>query len=314
MIQLLWRFAKRFAVLVPGLVIAYFAVRNVFPYFDRRLPQAIAVLVTYILVAYVVLPAVIRLWRIIIPAKHLPLYCVTPDGFASDPLNIGLIGTRLEIIKAMEKAGWYQADPHTLRNALREGLSTVYGWSYPQAPVSSLYLFGRKQDLAFEIPIAGGGPGSRHHVRFWATTYDVKKPLDFHTIHWHHRREHVVSDKLLWVGAASLDVGIGYIRHNFQITHMIDPDTNKERQLIIDGLKSQKLVQRTKSIKLGEPYRVINRVIRGHLHTDGKMEIITLRTAGLSAGQKAGNNKPRRPAKSAAKPKAAARPAHRSTS
>ena len=123
MIQYFLRLAKRFAVLVPGLVIAYFSVRNIFPYFDKRLPLGFAILFTYGLGAYVLAPALIRLYRIIWPAKHLPLYCVTPDGFASDPLNIGLIGTRQQVIKAMDKAGWYQAEPHNLRNIIRLSLS-----------------------------------------------------------------------------------------------------------------------------------------------------------------------------------------------
>jgi hypothetical protein len=276
MIQFFLRLGKRLAVLIPGVIITYFSVRNVFPYFDRRLPLSIAIFLTYIIGAYVLVPALIRLFRIVKPADHLPLYCVTPDGFASDPLNIGIIGTRRELINAMEAAGWYLADPHSWRYVIRHGLSIVYGWTYPNAPVSSLYLFGRKQDLAFEIPIEHE-QGHRHHVRFWATTYDDQRPLDSQAIHWHHRSAHVQGDSLLWVGAASLDIGVGYIRHNLQITHMIEPDTNKERDLIVDQLKQRKLVRTVKSVELGQPYHLINRVIGGSLHTDGKMKIVSLR-------------------------------------
>lgn len=275
MIQFLLRIGKRFAVLIPGIIIAYFLVTRIYPYFDRRLPLVIAILFTYILGAYVLVPAVIRLYRIIRPAKHLPLYCVTPDGFASDPLNIGILGTRRELILAMQKSGWHMADRHNLRNAVRQVLSTIYGWSYPKAPVSSLYLFGRKQDLAFEIPIEGR-PGERHHVRFWGASFDPKQPLDVHTVQWQHRKQHVLQDNLLWVGAASLDIGIGFIRHNLQITHAISPDTNEERQLIVDRLDDNGLLKKIKTVKLGEPYRLINRVVSGSLHTDGKMDIITL--------------------------------------
>lgn len=276
MIQYLLRLVKRFAVLLPGLIIVYFSVRDIFPYFDERLPLGIALLVTYILGAYIFVPALIRLYRIFVPAKHLPLYCVTPDGFASDPLNIGIKATRVELIQAMEKAGWFVADSHSWRYLIRHGLSSVYGWHYPNAPVSSLYLFGRKQDIAFEIPI-DGGHGKRHHVRFWATTYDSAKTLSIKTIHWHHRRTHVLDDNLLWVGAASRDVGVSYIRHNLQFTHMIDPDTNQERELIVDNLQSTGLVRSVKTITLGKPYRLVNRVLNGSLHTDGKMDVVTLK-------------------------------------
>jgi hypothetical protein len=275
MIQYLLRLAKRFAVLIPGIIIAYFSVRDIFPYFDQRLPLAIAVLLTYALAAYILMPALIRLVRIFKPVNHLPLYCVTPDGYASDPLNIGIIATRRQLIQAMENAGWYVADPHTPRYLVRHIVSTVFGGSYPNAPVSNLYLFGRKQDIAFEIPIESAA-GHRHHVRFWATTYESRKNLTVRNIHWHHRRAHIKDDNLLWVGASSLDVGLGFIRHNLQLTHMIDPDTNQERQLIIDQLKAQKLVKKIETLKLGEPYRLINRVMNGSLHTDGKMSIITL--------------------------------------
>ncbi len=278
MIQYLLRIAKRFAVLIPGLAIAYFSVHNVLPYFNRRLPLSIAIIATYVLAAYVLIPAIIRLWRVLRPANHLPLYCVTPDGFASDPLNIGVVGTRRQLINAMERAGWYVADPRGVRNNVREMLSAVYGWSYPNAPVSSLYLFGRKQDIAFQIPVEGVQGGSRHHVRFWATTYEDRQPLAVHTIHWHHRRKRVYGDNLLWVGAASLDEGVNFIRHNFQLTHMIAPDTNKERELIVSQFKSEKLVKKLQVIKLGKPYKLINRVISGSLHTDGRMAVITLQS------------------------------------
>lgn len=277
MIQFLLRLAKRVAVLLPGIVIAYFSARDIVPYFHRRLPLSLAIVATWALAAYVLIPAVIRLWRILRPADHLPLYCVTPDGFASDPLNVGIIATRRQLINCMEQAGWHVADARSLRNNIREMLSAIYDWSYPNAPVSSMYLFGRRQDIAFQIPIKGVTGGSRHHVRFWATTYENKRPLGIHTIAWHNRRARVYGDNLLWVGAASLDEGINFIRHNFQLTHMIRPDTDSERKLIVDSLKTQRLVKSTKTIRLGEPYRLINRVVGGSLHTDGRMAVITLK-------------------------------------
>jgi hypothetical protein len=274
MIQYTNRFVKRFAILLPGIIIAYLSVRDVFPYFDRRLPLALAVFVTYVLGAYVFVPALIRAYRIFRPADHLPVYCVTPDGFASDPMNIGIIATRKQLIQAMQKAGWYMADPHRGRYLVRHGLSILLGWEYPTAPVSSLYLFGRKQDIAFEIPVSGAG--NRHHVRFWATTYEEGKKLNVRTIHWHHRSSRVEGDNLLWVGAASLDIGVAPIRHNLQVTHMIHPDTNKERDLIAEQLQSQDLVTRSTDIKLEKPYRLMNRAFRGYLNTDGMMTILWL--------------------------------------
>jgi hypothetical protein len=273
MIQYIVRQAKRLAVLLPGIVIAYFSVRNIFPYFDQRLPLSLAIFLTYIIAAYLLIPAIIRLVRIIHPPHHLPLYCVTPDGFASDPLNIGIAATRRELITVMENAGWYIADPHTWRNIVQVIVSTLANRCYPTAPMSNLYLFGRKQDIGFEIPTESG----RHHVRFWATTYKSKGHISVHGIHWQRRRKHIQSDNLLWVGAASLDKGLNIIRHNFQLTHMIDPDTDQERELIVQKLRDSKRVESTKKIRLDNPYRLINRTWRGSLHTDGVMTVVRLK-------------------------------------
>src|SRR6266404_8792096 len=101
MVTLIWRLIKRVAVLIPGVIIAYVSVRDIYPYIDRRFPVGIAIVLTYALAAYLLIPASIRVWRLLIPVKHLPLYCITPDGFASDPLNIGIIGSRKQLIAAM---------------------------------------------------------------------------------------------------------------------------------------------------------------------------------------------------------------------
>jgi hypothetical protein len=276
MVQILIRFAKRIAVFLPGVLIAYVSFKYTLPFFDKRVPDLFALLLTYALAAYVLIPAVIRIYRILIPPKHLPLYCVTPDGFASDPLNIGLICRRRELISVMEKAGWYTADPLTPRIVLKHIVCLTFGWPYNHAPVSNLYLFGRKHDLAFEKSLAGTSR-RRHHVRFWATTFDGNQPVSARSIHWQNRKSHVQADTLLWVGAASRDVGIVPIRHNLQLTHMVHPDTNEERELIVSELKSINAIKKLQNVKLDNPYRLINRTLRGQLYADGIMSVIWLK-------------------------------------
>ncbi len=280
MIQYSLRVFERFAILLPGIIIAYLSVRDIFPYFDDRLPLGLAVLVTYALGAYVLIPALIRIVRSVKPAKHPPLYCVTPDGFASDPLNIGIISNRRQLIVAMQRAGWHQADPHHVFPLLRQIISTLVNQPYKNAPVSSLFLFGRSQDVAFEKSVEGRR-GSRHHVRFWATSYDAHKPLNREAIYWQNRHAPSTDESVLWVGAASLDSGITLIRHNFQISHMIDPDTDSERALILDQLTAAGLVKRLATVTLRRAYRLRNRVWRGYLQTDGKMIIAELKLAQL---------------------------------
>lgn len=271
MINYMVRYAKRFAVLIPGIIIAYVSAHTVYPLFDKRVSQVLAIFFTYVVTAYVLIPAGIRLMRVVLPARHLPLYCVTPDGFASDPINIGVIGTRQQLIDAMQTAGWSVADRHTLRNMAREVISTLLRRPYPSAPMSYLYLFGRKQDICFEL-IRTEGRGHRHHVRFWATTFEGSHPLNVRSIHWYPRQEHHDSARVLWLGAASRDIGVTFIKHNAQLTHMIHPDTDSERDLIARQLIAGGAKPRP-DVRLHQPYRLINRAWRGYLQTDGSMKV-----------------------------------------
>lgn len=275
------RFIKRSLVLLPGLAVAFLAAKEVYPLLDRGVPAELAILITYIITAYVLIPGLIRLIRLVIKPRHIPLYCVTPDGFASDPVNIGLVGTQEQVLAAMRKAGWYLADKRTLKTLLKMGLAMVLKKPYPNAPFSSLYLFGRRQDLGFELPL-DNNPQHRHHVRFWLSEPKVSALQQEHLHFWQrHGPLKPKAKQQLWVGAASLDTGLAFIRHNAQLTHMINPDTNAERDLIVQHLKQARWVKKTREIVLGKPYKLRNRVWRGFLHTDGKMTIVELKNKRL---------------------------------
>jgi len=272
------RLVKRLIVLAAGAITIYITVWQVYPFFDKRVPIALALLATYVAMAYVILPAGMRGIRLFYQPRHIPLYCVTPDGFASDPINIGLIGNRSQIINAMTKAGWYLADRRTTNTVAKEILSVLLRRQYLNAPFSTLYLFGRHQDFGFEVGISGR-PSHRHHVRFWAC--NLQGPEEFHQdVHFWQRLRQPYSTsphRQLWVGAASKDIGIAPIRHNAQITHKIAPDTNAERQRIVEDLQKTDLVASVHMINVGRPYSLPNRAFRGSLNADGRLAICELK-------------------------------------
>lgn len=274
---LLTRIAKRLAILLVGAFFIYIAVWRVFPFFDNRTPVALALFITYVVMAYMVIPVLFRAYRLFYRPVHLPLYCTTPDGFASDPINIGLVGTREQVVKAMQSAGWTMADKHAPFNTMRQVLAALTGWSYPSAPMSRLYLFGRKQDFGFQMQISGSRAG-RHHVRFWAADPRLATELKHHARFWNRFYKPVKRrpDTQFWVGAASKDVGFAPIRHNAQVTHMIDPDTNQERRKIVRDLKRSGKLAGSRTITVDRPFRLRNRAWRGYLQSDGRITICEL--------------------------------------
>ena len=96
-----------------------------------------------------------------------PFVTTTPQGIPGDPLNIGLVGSRREVVGAMTPAGWHPADPmRTFESSAEIGISVVLHRPYQDAPVSTLMYQGRRQDLAFEKAV-GTSAAHRHHVRLW---------------------------------------------------------------------------------------------------------------------------------------------------
>jgi len=278
MIPLFNRVLKRLLVLGLGVFFVYVAVWRVFPFLDNRVPAAIALFATYVLMAYLVIPALFRVFRFFYNPVHLPLYCTTPDGFASDPINIALVGSRHQVILAMEAAGWYLADKKSLFTVIRQVTSAMLQQPYARAPVSTLYLFGRKQDLAFEKEIKGSR-GYRHHVRFWAADLELTQEFQSHVRFWRrfHRPNRKHPHAELWVGAASKDIGFAPIRHNAQVTHMIHPDTNSERELIRRDLKKAHQLRGHRLVSVNKPFSLKNRAWRGYLQSDGQITVCELR-------------------------------------
>ncbi len=221
----------------------------------------LALCALYLLAAYLVVPAAWRREE----ARHPALADAaqvthTRQGIPGDPLNVALVGGESELVHAMLRAGWSPADPVTLESALRIAASAVLRRPYADAPVSPLYLFGRKEDLAFEKPV-GGDARRRHHVRFWrASELDV------------HRRP-------LWFGAATFDTSVGLSHTTGQITHHIAPEVDEERDALFADLAAAGAVARVHRIARfherlegrnggGDPYR-----------TDGALVIAELAAA-----------------------------------
>lgn len=278
MLPIVTRGLKRVGVLLIGALFIYIAVWRIFPFFHHRTSLAISLFATYIAMAYVIIPLLFRVFRFFWRPTHLPLYCTTPDGFASDPINIALVGTREQVIAAMNAAGWELADAHTLVNIARQILSVLTNKPYPTAPMSKLYLFGRHQDFGFEVQLSHAR-GMRHHVRFWAADLELASELTHHVHFWQrfYKPSLHTPNVLFWVGAASKDSGFAPIRHNAQITHMIDPDTNAERELIVHNLKKAKKLKSHRTVTVHHPFSLQNRAWRGYLHSDGRIAICRLR-------------------------------------
>lgn len=263
--------AQRLGVLLLGLATAWLVAR-VYADADHRLPWFVALAVSYGAAAYLILPRAIRLGLKILQRGRVPSYTVTGDGLPGDPVNLALIGTLPQLREAFARAGWTQADRLGLTSSWKMAVSFVLNRPYPAAPFSTLYLFGRGQDLGFQLPI-GGSPRKRHHVRFWGMPLERAQAALDDPAFWTNARRPREDEVVLWVGAGTRDTGLSLTRLTFQITHATDADTNAERDFVMGELARAGAVVDIRSHVPGERLAIgkVNRYV-----TDGEVAIGTL--------------------------------------
>lgn len=271
MVRFVVRMLQRAAILGIG-VLSIWLIVFVFRLVDRRIDFIFALAAAYVIGAYLILPRAVRMGLKILQQQHVPSFTVTGDGLPGDPVNIALAGTLDELKAAFAAAGWVEADLLNLRSSWRMARAFVLNEPYPTAPFSTLYLFGRGQDVGFQKAI-DDSPRKRHHVRFWAlslahTEADMRKAS-----FWLNTDRPPDGASVHWVGAGTKDTGISLTRLTFQITHATDSDTNLERDYIVDELRKSGVVGETNSIKAGQR---LGRKPVNHYVSDGEITAASL--------------------------------------
>lgn len=266
------RLVQRLLVFGLGVLTAWLIVFVFFDFADRWLPWLLAVAFTYAVAAYLILPRAVRIGLRILQRHRVPSYTITSDGLPGDPVNLALVGTMEQLRAAYRIAGWSEADRLSIASSWRMVRAFVLNRPYPTAPFSTLFLFGRGQDVGFQRAI-DDSPRKRHHVRFWGLPPDrAEQALDTRAF-WNAAPRPQEGESVLWVGAATRDTGISLTRLTFQITHATDADTNEERDFIISELQSHQVIENVHSYASGERLAIgrVNRYV-----TDGEVSVADL--------------------------------------
>ncbi len=192
----------------------------------------------------------------VVPGGVQPLTIFRRDGLPADPLNLRVVGTARQLGAAFSAAGWYRADEITAITATRIALGVLVRAKYSTAPVSTLYLYDRRQDFAFERP--GRNVHERNHIRLWDSG------------------ERAEDGRPVWVGAATRDVAVKLSPTTGRPTHQIAPDVDAERSLVADDLiRTGWVLDVTRALAFDGP--TIRDNGEGDTYfTDGEIVILTL--------------------------------------
>ena len=176
-------------------------------------------------------------------------------GGEGGPLNLVLIGSREEIIAAFEKAGWTKAQDENANSLWKTFEAMVKGTGYDEAPMSTLYMYGRPEDMAFEKML--NTFTHRHHLRIWrapATAPDGRQ---------------------MWVVVADHDNGFD-IRPGV-ISHSVDPKVDLERAKVGADLGMTGMVAAEELVSVSNPARVGVTATGGKWESDGRILIVDLK-------------------------------------
>ena len=155
--------------------------------------------------------------------EELPCCVVDSSGDnTGDPLNIVLIGEATDIYYAVIRAGWDETEAVTATSGWKTAASFFSGGAYRYSPVSSLYLFGRRQDVALQR--IRENIHERNHFRLWLA------PMTF-------------EGQPVWVGQISRDIGVRFTRKTIT-THKIDPDVDETREFLIENFAYSQVLEK----------------------------------------------------------------------
>ncbi|MCD6533753.1 MAG: LssY C-terminal domain-containing protein [Deltaproteobacteria bacterium] len=142
----------------------------------------------------------------------------------ADPLNLIMIGHSEDIGPAFVHRGWELAESAHFRAVWKMIKSSLFGSNYRYSPMSALFMYGRKQDVALQK--ARNTIDERNHLRLWYAPARFK-------------------EMPILVGQISRDIGVRLTGKLFPpTTHVIDPEVDEARWYLEQDLTLSQRVRR----------------------------------------------------------------------
>ncbi|MGP0020130.1 MAG: LssY C-terminal domain-containing protein [Candidatus Sulfotelmatobacter sp.] len=174
-----------------------------------------------------------------------------------DMVNFVIVGSQKDVQAALAAATWHVADTDNTKAVLNALEQTYDSKDYLAMPMSTLYLFGRKQDFGYEMAEPIAMVASRHHFRIW------KAPFTWR-------------GSEVWCGAGTHDIGFAKDKRNGSVTHKIDPSVDGERDNIGSSLQKANQAKTLTYYLPPDPVQDAKNATGDGYHSDGRLLVIFL--------------------------------------
>jgi hypothetical protein len=186
--------------------------------------------------------------------ERLPPRVLNGEGREGDMLNLIFLAKETDLEETFAQAGWLKVEkskPQIFWHLLCQRTH------YAKLPMDKLYVFGRSQDLSFALPDPVSIVARRHHLRIWKT-------------------DRVADGIPVWVGAATHDVAIQFVKHKFQLLHRIDPNVDAERDFIAANLAKTEQLTRLEYMHCADPVFSAQTATGQSYYSDSRMLLLQL--------------------------------------
>lgn len=189
--------------------------------------------------------------------ERIPRRIGDKAGDPGDMVNFLILGDEEQMKKVFTTAGWVKVDADVKETVLAGFIASMSKESYLTMPMSLLYLFGRPQDYGWAHAEPITVVASRNHLRVWKAPFTV-------------------NGQMLWVGAATHDIGFEKDQRNNGLTHKIDPDIDLEKDYVQKTLSSTGLVAEVTHFLPKSPMQEAKTATGGSFHSNGQVLVMKL--------------------------------------
>ena len=192
--------------------------------------------------------------------SKIPRRVSDPNGKPGDMVNVLIVGTQEQVVKAFTTAEWVQVDKTVQNTVMNAVLESVEKKDYLTMPMSTLFLFNRSQDYGFAHAEPVKVAMSRNHLRVWKSPYEI-------------------DGRPLWCVAATHDIGFERDQRNNGLTHKIDPAIDGEREYVNGTLSGTGLVIQRDHVTPADPLTTAKTATGGEFHSDGRIVVLVLKNS-----------------------------------
>jgi hypothetical protein len=189
----------------------------------------------------------------------------TRDG---DPLNLVIVQGKNDLLLPFTARGWHLSQKLDAASIAETVRAFLLRGEYLTSPVSPLYAFGRREDVALQK--ARSTINERIHARLWLAPFTLQS-------------------RNVWIGQVSRDIGVRLTDQVWNLTtHKIGPDVDFDRGYLLQDLLLSGFVEKygyVKGVGAASPAAPRANLTGDPYYTDGLRMVLFLGDQPISPGE-----------------------------